>query len=486
MASEVIRNVVINLAIKQQEAKLVVPQSAVDAATKPVEAIAKRLEEVKKSSDGAGLKIGDALKQGGEGAFTAARGFAFLFTSTDDGYRQLIANISAAQGAFDLTKGGFEIVKGGANAMNIAAASGGVYAVAMGAVATAQTAVAVTAAAAGTAVKSLFGPLGIALSVVTGLVYLLRDAWASTAESEKKAAEFAKPLITDLDLLAESLGKINQAKAGIELGRELAGLDTEITAAEKLAKLDERRAAARKEFEAIDPANAIRVAKSGDADASAKALEILQASGDIHKSIIDMDRERLSLLKDQQSALQQNLDKQNSIAEAAKDAANQERNRVASLQESIGRLDAIQRAELQKLGQKVKAGGTLSDEEAKRIGELGGSVGKDFESQYFQKKGAGQENILAPFNNGVSLSGQGSKLEEMTRKETEEVNKFIEMNQKTIQEFQALNVKKMQSAIALSTEIKNHFAGKLELEMVREEVEKLSREQNTRNVGRKP
>ena len=302
MASEVIRNVVINLAIKQQEAKLVVPQSAVDAATKPVEAIAKRLEEVRKSSDGAGLKIGDALKQGGEGAFTAARGFAFLFTSTDDGYRQLIANISAAQGAFDLTKGGFEIVKGGANAMNIAAASGGVYAVAMGLVAKAQAAVAVTAAAAGTAVKSLFGPLGIALSIVTGLVYLLLDALADAAEAEKKAAEFAKPLITDLDLLAESLGKINRSKGEIELGRELAGLDIEITAAEKLAKLDERRAAARKEFGAIDPANAIRVAKSGDADASAKALEILQASGDIHKSIVDMDRERLSLLKDQQAA----------------------------------------------------------------------------------------------------------------------------------------------------------------------------------------
>lgn len=485
MASEVIRNVVINLAIKQQEAKLVVPQSAVDAATEPVEAIGKKLEDVKKSSDGAGLKIGDALKQGGEGAFTAARGFAFLFTSTDDGYKQLIANISAAQGAFDLTKGGFEIVKGGANAMSVAAASGGAYAVAMGLVAKAQAAVAITAAAAGTAVKSLFGPIGVGLAVLTGLLYLYKNALASSAEEEKKAAEFAKPLITDLELLSESLRKINQAKSQIDLDKELFGLDTEITAAEKLAKLDERRAAARKEFGAIDPANAIRVAKSGDADSSGKALEILQASGEIHKSIVDMDRERLSLLKDQQAALSQNLDKQNSIAEAAKDAANQERNRVASLQEVVGRLNAVQRAELEKLGAKVKSGEGLSEEEAKRIGELGGSVGKDFESQYFQKKGAGKENILAPFNNGVSLSGQGSKLEELTRKETEETNKFIELNQKTIQELQALNVKKTQSVMALTAELKNLYAGKTELELLREEVEKISREQQRKDMSKK-
>jgi hypothetical protein len=60
----------------------------------------------------AGIRVGDSLKNAGEGAFTLARGIAFLSADSEKELQQIIKNVAMVQGAFDIFKGGFEVTKG--------------------------------------------------------------------------------------------------------------------------------------------------------------------------------------------------------------------------------------------------------------------------------------------------------------------------------------------------------------------------------------
>lgn len=140
--ADVIRDVVIRIALQQVETKLKPPEIAPTA--KAVETINKKIEETsiafrmgqKASVDFAGslrkhyeeaaaraegfrvksqaemLKVGESMSRAGQGAFTLARGIAFMGTSSDEDFQRMIQTVAKVQGGFDLFRGSIETIKG--------------------------------------------------------------------------------------------------------------------------------------------------------------------------------------------------------------------------------------------------------------------------------------------------------------------------------------------------------------------------------------
>lgn len=517
--AETIRDVIINLTVKQTESKLNVPDIApVVAAAKTVEETQKKtadtISKAAQSSAEANFKIGDALKQGGEGAFTAARGFAFLFTSTDEGYQELIANVTAAQGAFDLFKGTFETVKGlttaytailasqsaaqTVNAATAAAAAtgqaavaataatgtvtGGAYAVVMWVVAAAQTAVAVTAAAAAAAIAVLWGPIGVALAVVTALVAAAYIAWNSYAKSQKAAAEAAKPVEDSMRKAANALRAQQDAVARLDMKDQIAQLKEYTTASEKLANLPQRRAANKDLFESNRQRTSAQIA-NGQNDEAQKSLQVMESQVGMTQAAADREKERLGLIREAGKELQNNLDKQKQILETAKQSYETEKARVAGLQESLGKLTKIQQAELKRLGDKVKSGGELTDREAERVGELGGQVGQDYLKERNRKKGEGKEDLLTPFNNGKSLTGQGSKLQEELDKYKKATDDTAKLTQETLKKAAELKVQEQQQMAEVARLLGEVYAEKSAIENLKLFLENQKRQADKKAKG---
>lgn len=496
--ADTIRDVIIRLSIKQQESKLKVPDVApVVAASKKVEEtqtkVAETITKVAAVSAEANFKIGDALKQGGEGAFTAARGFAFLFTSTDEGYQQLIANVTAAQGAFDLFKGSFETVKGLSAAYTTALAAqsaaqvtatstGGAYAVVMYGVSAAQTAVAVTAGVASVAMKALWGPLGVALALVSGLVAAAAIVWNSWSKSQKAAAEAAKPVEDAMRKSANALRAQQALVAQLDMKDQIAQLNEYATASEKLANLPSRRAANKELFQSNTQKTAVQIA-TGQNDGAQKSLSILESQAGMTQQAAEREKERLGLIREAGKELQNNLDKQKQILETAKQSYESEKARVAGLQESLGKLNKIEQAELKRLGDKVKGGGQLTDREAERVGELGGQVGQDYLKERNRQKGEGKEDLLTPFNNGQKLTGQGSKLQEELDKYKKATDDTAKLTQETLKRAAELKVQEQQQMAEVARLLGEVYAEKSAIENLKLFLESQRREADKKAKG---
>ncbi|GAB4146530.1 MAG: hypothetical protein Tsb009_19230 [Planctomycetaceae bacterium] len=209
--SEVIRDVVVRIRLEQVGNKLTVPDTrqvtgAFDTVNKKASASVKqRLKDEKSVRDSNNLtakeavanaqkvrtesiKAAEGFKTLGDGAFTFARGAAFLFTDTEDGLKKLVENISIAQGAFDLFRGGVDVVKGLKEGIGALSAVSQASAAANTALAASNTAVATTGSAAATATTGLtaaLGPLGIALGIA-GAAYA---AYVAFQQKSKKASE---------------------------------------------------------------------------------------------------------------------------------------------------------------------------------------------------------------------------------------------------------------------------------------------------------
>jgi DNA repair exonuclease SbcCD ATPase subunit len=232
--AETIRDVVIRISLKQQEARLQVPdvapleqafEQAQDSAAKQMEAVEGHTKDVEEALESAGdaaesfgdqasesfdtvegaaesaqkaaEEIGDAgveaadgFVSAGEGALKAARGIALFATDSEEDLRAVIERVAMFQGAIDVLGGSFEVFKNMRDGLKAVRAAGGLAAISQTAVAAANTAVTVTATAATAAMRSLtaaLGPVGIAVVAVTVAATALAAAWAffSDGDAEK-------------------------------------------------------------------------------------------------------------------------------------------------------------------------------------------------------------------------------------------------------------------------------------------------------------
>ena len=532
--ADTIRDVVIKLAIQQQETVLKSPavqqyQAGVEAAERFAVDAAKRVQDAWKAnpvvsaaeksanavSESASLakraltesesavskaiganhryvenmfQVGDSLKQGGEGAFIFARGMALLTSDTEENYKALIQNIAITQGFFDVTKGSFEFIKGGAVAYRTATAAGGIYALTMQGVAGAQALVATTAAAASTAVKALWGPIGIAVAAV-GAVWLVgKNAWSAYIEEMRSAKEAATPLIGELERLKSLTRGLAETEANVALEKERIAIDDAATAAERLESISKQHlqtniALSRVQMGQGGVDKLKQNIIEGDDETRAAAFAVVSKIQGLQENLIAQEKEKLAIYKEQQNALVQNLDKQKSIAESAKAAAQQERDRVAGLQASLGRLNQVQKNELERLGKKAKEG-TLTDQEAGRLEQGFGQIPtvRKFVEERYRKKGEGSELILEPFNNGQRITGEGSKLEEALKKEAEAVAKQVKAEEDLARGIKELGTKRAMAQADLYRVLTEYFAEKSDFVWLKEEIERRQKEGLNRDM----
>jgi len=263
--ADVIRDVIIKIAIKQDEIRLKAPDlgpillpirevqeevktgipdafkefekdasksvrevgDEVEKLTLDIGGIKPALEDISKASEESrqkltddSLKMGEGFRTAGEGAFTLARGLAFVGVASEEDLAKVVQTIAQVQGAFDIFKGGIDVVKGlteGTRALRLVTAQA---AVAETGLAAANTAVAVTGAAATNSMRALMltlGPIAIAATAVGVAFLFFRDAPDDIEDTTEALEKQRQKLQTISDI---KLGKI-----GLQL--EFADLTTE-------------------------------------------------------------------------------------------------------------------------------------------------------------------------------------------------------------------------------------------------------------------
>lgn len=184
----------------------------------------KRITQLQSMNDRYGKISGTVLKAG-DAAFTTARGMAFLFTSTDDGFQKMVTNLAAVQGGFDIFRGGIEVLslaRSGVVALSTAQTVQTTVAraatVTNTGLAVANTAVATTATSATLATRALMialGPVGITLLAVGAAYAALVSHQRSSTKATKEETEALKRKREELERLAgvrfdQGVGHANQ------------------------------------------------------------------------------------------------------------------------------------------------------------------------------------------------------------------------------------------------------------------------------------
>lgn len=437
MADETIRDVVVRIRIDVEDAKIRAPETS--AASKSVDDFRRQANAATSEISGgfvevsdtaetmgvkiqeAGLRTGEGLKQAGEGAFTLARGIAFLSSSSEEDFRKMVQNVAQVQGAFDVFKGGVDTIKG------ITEAAPGVVA------AFGQLAVA-------------FGPVGLAITGVTVAVGALVAAWQffddapdDVESTVDKVRELKQALAETreearFDLIARSIGTTagisSQLLATLEgsearsnfLGRQQRSLQGQASALRRerltgpvIRNTDDALAAARVE----DPLGS-------SADQQARAAELLEQS--IQRSRAEAAvRQELVRVEQRIAAERQriadthvkSLEAQRESLRVAKEQVDVEKGRNRTLREIVGGLSSAEFAELQGFASKRGRGETLTREEAARASQLlqgaGGSrellAGIDVE----RGRERGALGVVGDIT-GREFTGPGSALDDARRR----------------------------------------------------------------------
>ena len=377
----------------------------------------------------------------GEGALRAARGIAFLTAATEDDLRVAIQYVAAAQGVLDVFAGTSAVIKGIITLRQTQSATTAVAAVAEGAFAS-STAVSTAADAAAipvitakigatralTAANAAASASQVALAAtsvgsaaaVAGSAGAATAATAATGAMATAAAAAAPPvgILAAAYLLtsgvAEELNRSTR-KANQEIEQQSKYLTDAGRAWETYTERTEAAgnaiAAAREQFQtAMDI-----IGRNGDrpgASADDQIAAIRQAARDSRNEIDNRERrgelgagslgrlradqeiaevnrrEQESILavrEKQTTELQRQRDLAREALETAKRTVEEEKNRLASLEERIGRLSQGERERLKGIAGRVGSGGGLTEADARFLDKTG--VGGAQASAFFRQRG---------------------------------------------------------------------------------------------------
>ena len=244
--ADVIRDVVVRIGVEQKTDRIKTPdfkdatKSAdkfTDAVEKSLESLGKTFEEVTSDLDkldkeitdttpttqewgqtvsDESLKVGEGLKAATEGAFTLARGVAFMAASNEEDFQKVVQNIAMVQGGFDAFKGSIDMIKGITDAQKAMSES------AKASVITTQLLSA-----------SFLGPAGaIAALTAAAIAYLY------LIKQQEKKAEMDREELRRLDELAKKTFAVNaQTRDRVRALSDLTTQTKELDA--ELAKLRE-------------------------------------------------------------------------------------------------------------------------------------------------------------------------------------------------------------------------------------------------------
>jgi hypothetical protein len=471
MAAETIRDVVIRVGLQQVDAKLTPPdvrpvQEAQRKVSEGQERIADAAEEAERKQTDANLKAADGFKAAAEGAFTFARGVALLGVANEEDLAAIAGTIAEIQGKFDVFKGGVDAVKGfteGTRALKEAVGAASLAEAAHTIAIGIKTKAATIATGALTAMQAALGPVGIAIAGVAAASAILATAWVAYESRARPPVESFTEAIADQIAETKRLGE-----AARETGQFISNLGKADEAAfakrlellgdedQRLAAIQQRRERIEQigvlrtgdqtarsqantireqlaQYEQIGAASGINVETEAQARQQLAQAELIDAAAlaDQDARRLELLRERIALVGQEGQAREKALDQERQAVEARRqqlkttqELVRAEQNRLASLDEIVGRLTAEQRIQLERLGEKAQAG-TITAEEVKQAEQLGGAGVAGFASQFFQRQGraAGGASVFDAFG-GAPARGEGSELARLEQQRNQAAGKF--------------------------------------------------------------
>lgn len=395
------------------------------------------------------LKVLETTKQLGEGVFQLARGIAFLTTSSDEDFREMLATIAKLQGGFDLIKGGATTIKAlveGTNALKIATGAATIGQALLAAANTVVTTTATAATAAVTALKVALGPIGLIITAIGVAAVIGAAAWEMYSKNSESAAK-------SIDRTTESIRKATK-ETEIQLKYEQANYDlhkqvtdsrmAQMTTDEQIAALSKERTnllkleadllqkiiEKRKELKAqeaaveasknnpknsgfgivdiLSPVAGIAEMYKDRSDLSKTLKENQDALNDAKQVEINLLNQKQGYLSDElagqekvvalenqkHSAAERELERQKQLAEAAKqglETAKQklaiEEQKLRSMDAQFGRLTKQEQLEAKALADKVRAGEELNRRQLERLSQIGGNVARDYVEREYAKRG---------------------------------------------------------------------------------------------------
>ncbi len=479
--ADIIRDVIIKIAIKQEEVRLKAPDigpillpfkqveevveevlpeafkefgkdatKSVGIVSDEVEELGKNIQDIKPDLEGIGkasaetsqkltddtLKMGEGFRTAGEGAFTLARGIAFVGIGSDEDLQKVVQKIAQIQGAFDIFKGGIDVVKGlteGTRALRLVTTSA---AVAETGLATANTAVATTGAAATVSMRGLLvtlGPIGLALAAVS-VAFL-----------------FFKQTPKDIEKTTDALTPLEQRLLDVKK----AVVETRVAFSEFLAPEEQI-----KDLTALFAFEGNRIKR--ESDQQLKDLEVLvrKRVGIFRAGEEAFEREKSLILAERESALLQNklelnsriLAVQKSQGEEAqgaidlakkeiqlsKEKVELEKDALTTFQARFGAADRFTQLETLRASKKVKDEGieSITGEEAKLLGRFGGEKGRERETEFFGRLGVQRGSAQLAQNLGLDFQGKiqaAQKESEILQQELEGAGGQMETFQTTLE-----------------------------------------------------
>ena len=393
---------------------------------KEIENAAKRVEAARRKEAAAEqarqAKINtsvEAIRSSGEGVFRAWRGAALVFSDTSDGLEKLMNNIRYAQGAWDIFSGSAQLAKGAMRAFSVvqiaATAAGGYYALALNLIAVAQTRLTAAVVVSTNAVRGFVALIGgPVVATAVAAVAIWGAATYAMGGFSKQATETSSDLgnlVSQAKLLTGALHEMQDVDLHLKLADELAKIREQIPYEEKILGLMDRQGDVQKAILDIQKQDIPKKLQNNDDKVAIQAgLGLLKLQEDLQKRNLGIEKDIAQAHREQQAELQKNLEKQQQILATAKMAAEQERGRVESLQEAVGRLTEVERIELKNLIDKKNSGQELTRSETERLGQIGGSVGQDVLRSLNIKEGSPLAELLNKAFKGQALTGPGSQL----------------------------------------------------------------------------
>jgi len=336
------------------------------------------------------LKMGEGFRTAGEGAFTLARGIAFVGIAGEEDLAKVVQTIAKFQGAFDIFKGGIDVVKGlteGTRALRTVTASA---AVAETGLAAANTAVATTGAAATTSMRALMatlGPIALAASAVGVAFLIFRDApddIDDTTGALERQRKILRQIADD-----KRQGVFDEPLAIFLLSEGLLSLEDQLDLIQD--KIKKFTPALQEAF--ADPSK----------DFAVSALPSL-------KEFVQLEKDRLGILKQQKAELQSAHDIAASDLATAKQRIDIERGKLQTAKERFGLLSKEDQLQLGRIGKRFETGGAaaLSIEEAQLASRVLGGVG----GRRILSERASIQADVAGFGKVSGLLGAGAGIEQ--------------------------------------------------------------------------
>lgn len=385
---------------------------------KEVEEASKRIEAANKRQQASFNIVAESTRAAGEGAFRAARGFVLLTASTDD-LQAWLDKLRLVQGGWDVFSGGLSTIQHVSKALKALTDAGGVWVFVATNAARAQQFLTATFVATRTAAASLSalmgGPVVATLVAAVAVWGVATYAMGGFSKQANQTEIDLQNLVTAAHILREELHRLSSVKLNLDLADELANIQSQGRSFNDLINnIDERASLAQREINKISSLNLqdklgkLDPSNKADKEAYETGLALMKSQEEFQRRIINLEKESVAVYKEQQSEIQRALDKQEQLLAVTKAQLDQERQRVQTIQEQIGRLNEVERIELKRLIDKRKSGGKFDEAEVRRFEQLGGQLAKDEASKFFAAKGAAQADEVSKVVTGKTLTGTDS------------------------------------------------------------------------------